>query len=136
MAGVFDGFGRLYRGRTTINFIGKRVVGFTVSLVIVLSGAISLLVQGLELGIDFRGGVAWEVPAGSLTEADAREVLEKNGVESANAKIQFLTGAGTQVMRVQVGDQPEDVRLAVQKTFAELAKTELQEVSVASVSSS
>lgn len=136
MAGPFDGFGRLYRGQTTVNFIGKRVVGFTVSLVIVLSGAISLLVQGLELGIDFRGGVAWEVQAGSLTDADARGVLQKNGVESANAKIQFLTGAGTQVMRVQVGDQPEDVRLAVQKSFAELAKTELQEVSVASVSSS
>lgn len=130
------GFGRLYRGETTFNFIGKRVIGFTVSLVIVLAGAVSLLVQGLELGIDFRGGVAWEVPAGSITDQDAREVLEANNIESANAKIQFLTGNESRVMRVQVGDQPEDVRLATQKSFAELAKVEVQEVSVASVSSS
>ena len=130
------GFGRIYRGETTFNFIGKRVIGFTVSLVIVLAGALSLLVQGLELGIDFRGGVAWELPAGSITDQDAREVLEANKIETSNAKIQFLTSSESRVMRVQVGDQPEDIRLATQKSFAELAKVEVQEVSVASVSSS
>ena len=130
------GFGRIYRGETTFNFIGKRVIGFTVSLVIVLAGALSLLVQGLELGIDFRGGVAWELPAGSITDQDAREVLEANNIETSNAKIQFLTTSESRVMRVQVGDQPEDIRLATQKSFAELAKVEVQEVSVASVSSS
>lgn len=130
------GFGRIYRGETTFNFIGKRVIGFTVSLVIVLAGALSLLVQGLELGIDFRGGVAWELPAESITDQDAREVLEANKIETSNAKIQFLTSSESRVMRVQVGDQPEDIRLATQKSFAELAKVEVQEVSVASVSSS
>ncbi|MEY3818110.1 MAG: putative protein-export rane protein SecF, partial [Actinomycetota bacterium] len=95
-----------------------------------------MLVQGLELGIDFRGGVAWEVPAGDLTNEDARSVLDANNIESSNAKVQFLTGSELQVMRVQVGDQPEEVRLAVQKSFAELAKVEVEEVSVASVSSS
>ena len=130
------GFGRIYRGETTFNFIGKRVIGFTVSLVIVLAGALSLLVQGLELGIDFRGGVAWELPAGSITDQDARELLEANNIETSNAKIQFLTSSESRVMRVQVGDQPEDIRLATQKSFAELAKVEVQEVSVASVSSS
>jgi len=132
----FSFFGRLYRGETTFDFIGKRIIGFAISLTIVLAGAVSLLVQGLELGIDFRGGVAWEVPAGDLTNDDARSVLDANSIESSNAKIQFLTGSELQVMRVQVGDQPEEVRLAVQKSFAELAKVEIEEVSVASVSSS
>ena len=136
MKKLMAGFGRIYRGETTFNFIGKRVIGFTVSLVIVLAGALSLLVQGLELGIDFRGGVAWELPAGSITDQDAREVLEANNIETSNAKIQFLTSSESRVMRVQVGDQPEDIRLATQKSFAELAKVEVQEVSVASVSSS
>ncbi|MFM7493108.1 MAG: hypothetical protein ACKO2A_04270, partial [Acidimicrobiaceae bacterium] len=108
----------------------------TVSIVIVLAGAVSLVFQGLELGIDFRGGVAWEVPAGSLTDQDARNILDANNVEASNAKIQFLTGSELQVMRVQVGDQPQAVRLAVQQSFAELAKVEAEEVSVASVSSS
>ena len=116
MKTFFSGFGRLYRGETTFDFIGKRIFGLTVSLIIVLAGAVSLVFQRLELGIDFRGGVAWEVPAGSLTDQDARNVLDANNVDASNAKIQFLTGSELQVMRVQVGDQPEAVRLAVQKS--------------------
>lgn len=140
MKTVFVGLGRLYRGETTFNFIGRRVIGFAISLVIVIAGAGSLLIQGLDLGIDFRGGVAWEVPsdgpAGKLTDNDARKVLEDNNVDSASAKIQFLTGSALQIMRVQVGDQTEQVRLGVQKSYAELAKVPVEEVSVASVSSS
>jgi len=133
---ILSVFGRLYRGETTFDFIGRRIIGFGVSLTIVIAGAGSLLIQGLDLGIDFRGGVAWEVPAGTLTDVDAREVLEANNIDSLNAKIQFLTGTELQVMRVQVGDQTEPVRLAVQKSFADLAKVSVEEVSVASVSSS
>ena len=140
MKSRFAGLGRLYRGETTFDFIGRRVIGFAVSLVIVVAGAGSLLIQGLELGIDFRGGVAWEVPsnssAGELTDEDARAVLDANNIESTSAKIQFLTGTELQIMRVQVGDQTEQTRLAVQKSFAQLAKVPVEEVSVASVSSS
>ena len=140
MKSRFAGLGRLYRGETTFDFIGRRMIGFAVSLVIVVAGAGSLLIQGLELGIDFRGGVAWEVPsnsaAGELTNEDARAVLDANNIESTSAKIQFLTGTELQIMRVQVGDQTEQTRLAVQKSFADLAKVPVEEVSVASVSSS
>lgn len=137
---IIKGLGRLYRGETTINIIGLRIIGFAISLVIVVAGAGSLLVKGLDLGIDFRGGVAWEVPSNSpsvkLTDEDARKVLDDNNIESASAKIQFLTGTELQIMRVQVGDQTEETRFAVQQSFADLAKVEVEEVSVASVSSS
>ncbi|MDA2954450.1 MAG: protein translocase subunit SecF [Actinomycetota bacterium] len=136
MKTLIAGLGRIYRGETTFDFIGRRMIGFAISIIIIVLGAGSLLIQGLELGIDFRGGVAWEVPANELTEQDARKVLDDNNVESLNAKIQFLTGTELQVMRVQVGDQTQEVRLSVQKSFAELAKVEVEEVSVASVSSS
>ena len=136
MKTLIAGLGRLYRGETTFDFIGRRMIGFAISIIIIVLGAGSLLIQGLELGIDFRGGVAWEVPANGLTEQDARKVLDDNNVESLNAKIQFLTGTELQVMRVQVGDQTQEVRLSVQESFAELAKVEVEEVSVASVSSS
>ncbi len=140
MKNRFAGFGRLYRGETTFDFIGRRVIGFAISLIIIVAGAGSLLIQGLDLGIDFRGGVAWEVPSnsatGELTDEDARAVLDANNIESTSAKIQFLTGTELQIMRVQVGDQTEQVRLAVQKSYADLANVPVEEVSVASVSSS
>lgn len=139
MKNILSGFGRLYRGETTFNFIGRRTLGFTISLIIIIAGAGSLLLRGLDLGIDFRGGVAWEVPAnvaGKLTDEDARKVLDLNNVDSSSAKIQFLSGTELQIMRVQVGDQTEQVRVAVQKSFADLAKVPVEEVSVSSVSSS
>jgi preprotein translocase subunit SecF len=140
MKNRFAGLGRLYRGETTFDFIGRRTIGFAISLLIVVAGAGSLLIQGLELGIDFRGGVAWEVPfdgqRGELADKNARAVLDANNVESTNAKIQFLTGTELQIMRVQVGDQTEQTRLAVQKSYAQLANVPVEDVSVASVSSS
>ena len=140
MKNRFAGLGRLYRGETTFDFIGRRTIGFAISLLIVVAGAGSLLIQGLELGIDFRGGVAWEVPfdgqRGELADKNARAVLDANNVESTNAKIQFLTGTELQIMRVQVGDKTEQTRLAVQKSYAQLANVPVEDVSVASVSSS
>ena len=39
-----------------INVIGKRKIWYAVSVVILLAGMVSMLVQGLNLGIDFVGG--------------------------------------------------------------------------------
>ena len=39
----------------------KRKLWFTISLVVIVPGLISLLVSGLKLGIDFTGGTLWEV---------------------------------------------------------------------------
>ena len=50
--------GRLYRGETTFNFIGRRWIGFGFSLALVVITVVSLFARGLNLGIDFKGGVA------------------------------------------------------------------------------
>ena len=57
-----SGFGRLYRGETTINFYGRRRVGFVFSGALLVVTVGSLFLQGLNLGIDFKGGVSWEAP--------------------------------------------------------------------------
>ncbi|NBV81978.1 MAG: protein translocase subunit SecF, partial [Actinobacteria bacterium] len=53
-----------------------------------------------------------------------------------NAKIQTLQGIDGERLRVQVGNQPDEVRAAVQAAIAKQAGVEVQEVSVAAVSSS
>lgn len=127
---------RLYRGETTLDVIGRRWVGFGFSIALIAAGAVALGVRGLELGIDFRGGVAWEVPGGDLDADGARAVLAERGLETSNAKIQTLQGAQTPSLRVQVGDQPDDVRIAVREALAERAGVDVQDVSVSAVSSS
>jgi preprotein translocase subunit SecF len=134
---IAAGLVRLYRGETTVDYYGKRKIAFAVSGVFAAVTMLVLAVGGLNLGIDFRGGVAWESPATATLDEDAvREVLEASGVETANAKLQTLQGAGGERIRVQVGDQTDAVRAAVQKALAEKAGLETQDVSVAAVSSS
>jgi preprotein translocase subunit SecF len=133
MSGVLS---RLYRGETTFNFVGRRWWGFGVSLFLVVVTVLSLFTRGLNLGIDFQGGVAWEVPAESLTIEDVSAILESNNVDTADAKIQTLSGPDGIRIRVQVAEQSNDTKGAVQRELAEKAKVDVQEVSVSSVSSS
>ena len=54
---------RLYHGETNIDFVGRRKLWFTISAVAIVLSLGSLVTRGLNLGIDFEGGVVWEVPA-------------------------------------------------------------------------
>ena len=128
---------RLYNGETTVDFSGRRWWGFGVSIALLVITVVSLLFQGLNLGIDFKGGVAWEAPATKeLTIDSAREVLESNGVETANAKIQTLGSGDGERIRIQVGEQTPEVRDAVQGDLAAKSGVDSLEVSVSNVSSS
>ena len=129
-------FGRLYRGETTFNFVGRRWWGFGISIAFVVVTVVSLFAQGLNLGIDFKGGVAWEVPASTITVEDVRDILDANEIPTSDAKIQILNGAEGQRIRAQVGEISTETRTVVQAALSVKAGVELQEVSVASVSSS
>ena len=128
--------GRLYRGETTFNFVGRRWWGFGISIAFVVVTVVSLFAQGLNLGIDFKGGVAWEVPASTITVEDVRTILDANEIPTSDAKIQILNGAEGQRIRAQVGEISTETRTVVQAALSVKAGVDLQEVSVASVSSS
>jgi len=128
--------GRLYRGETTFNFVGRRWWGFGISIAFVVVTVVSLFAQGLNLGIDFKGGVAWEVPASTITIDDVRVILDANEISTSDAKIQMLNGAEGQRIRAQVGEISTETRTVVQAALSVKAGVDLQEVSVASVSSS
>jgi len=130
-------FGRLYHGETSFDFMGKKKIGFSISSILILLTIGSLFARGLNLGIDFEGGVAWQVPVTATMDSDAaRAVLFSNGIEADNAKIQILTNGSTKSLRIQVGDQTPELQLKVKDDFATVSKTDPNEVSVSSVSSS
>ncbi|MEI8390920.1 MAG: protein translocase subunit SecF [Actinomycetes bacterium] len=129
--------GRLYHGETSFDFMGKKKIGFAISLTLILLTIGSLLTRGLNLGLDFEGGVAWQVPVSKTMDADAaRAVLTSNGIETSNAKIQILTNGSTESLRIQVGDQTPEIQVKVKDELAKVGKVDVNEVSVNSVSSS
>jgi len=125
---------KLILAQTAIDFWGKRRVWLLVSTALLVVTGVSFATRGLVLGIDFEGGVAWDVPAGQLSVDDARQILSDNGLESDTAKIQERNSDSGDIIKVQVEDQPEGVRVQLQEAFATAAGVDPAEVSVASVS--
>jgi preprotein translocase subunit SecF len=109
---------RLYHGETRIDFMSKKRWWFTISGVIIALGMVSLGVNGLNRGIEFRGGTSWEVPAHKLTVAKARDVLPS---ALRDAKVQAL---GSGAVRIQADPRGNDVKrqAAVDKITSDLAK--------------
>src|SRR3984957_17388255 len=72
--------GRIYQGRTTIDFVGRKRTWFTISIVIIVLGLGSLGVRGFNLGIQFKGGSSWEVLAPHSSIAKMTTAVDKAGL--------------------------------------------------------
>ena len=94
----FSGLGgRLYRGETSINFIGNRRRWYGLSGFFVLLSIGALAIQGLSLGIEFKGGSSFTVNTSSPSVAEAREAVQEAGITSG-AIVQLV---GDDKVRVQ-----------------------------------
>ncbi|MFP5319342.1 MAG: protein translocase subunit SecF [Acidimicrobiia bacterium] len=116
---------RLYNGETNYDFVGGRRKWFALSAVVILAGVLSLLFQGLNYGIDFKGGTAWELQAPGVSVNEARDALEDVGLADARIQIQ-----GTDTLRVQAGIQSEEETRRVTERLAELGNVPPDQVSV------
>ncbi|MFM7534741.1 MAG: protein translocase subunit SecF [Acidimicrobiales bacterium] len=127
---------RLYHGETNYDFVGRRRIGFIISGVLVLITFGSLFTRGLNLGLDFEGGVAWEVSAVKDLDADrVEQILADRGIRPNDTKIQTLASpSGGERLRIQVPDQTAEVRTAVRNDLATAAGVDPQDVSLTSVS--
>lgn len=60
-----------------INFVGRKKLWYVISLIFIIPGLISLLFQGLNLGIDFTGGNLLEIRfEENVTTEQVREVFQ------------------------------------------------------------
>jgi preprotein translocase subunit SecF len=129
---------RLYQGETTFDFVGRRTIGFIISGVLIALTVVSLFTRDLNLGIDFEGGVSWEVVSDNVDQDRAEAILTANGISTRDAKIQFLSNRssdGGDTIRIQAPEQSDAVRINVREELAEAAGVTSDEVSVSSVSS-
>jgi preprotein translocase subunit SecF len=121
---------RLYHGETSFDIVGRRRLWFTISGVLVLVSLISLIVPGLNFGIDFKGGAVFRVqPERPVTEAQVRRV-----VGSAAEVVQVTENEPVQVIvQTEVLGQPEVARIRTE--LAELAGVERNQVSTENIGS-
>ena len=71
---------RLYRGETRFDFVGRRKIWFSISTAIIVLGIISIVLRGgLNLGIEFKGGIRVDDPAPGVTQTQATDALKGTG---------------------------------------------------------
>ncbi|WP_208027798.1 protein translocase subunit SecF [Rhabdothermincola sediminis] len=128
MSGAGGGLARLMRGETQIDFRRWWARGLVFSAVLLVASLGSLLTRGLNLGIDFKGGVSFELPAPGVSVAAARDALD--GVGQAGAKIQVV-GDGT--LRVQGPTESPEKSAETRQVLADLAGVNPSEVNVSEV---
>ena len=103
-----------------ISIIQKRKIWYAVSVVILLAGMVSMLVQGLNLGIDFVGGNKIAVQFEQQVDiADLRDAMEDNGL--GNSKIQELDDGSFVLKTIELDQAAQDVLMAdLTKRFGSL----------------
>jgi preprotein translocase subunit SecF len=125
-------FSRLYHGETQIRFVPRLKRWAMVSALVIVLGLLSLWQRGLNLGIDFEGGVVWEVPAGDTSVADAQDAMEEAGLEGLT--VQSLEADGEVRLRVE-GEALDDPAEAegISQQLADLTGSDVDDVSINAV---
>ena len=97
---------RLYRGENDIDFVKWWRRGLILSAVLIVISVVSLFTRGLNLGIDFEGGVSWEVkaPGASVVGRPRRARRRRRGpVQDPDRRHRHPPGAGHRLQRRQAG---------------------------------
>ena len=96
---------RLVPEETNIDFIGKRIIAFAFSAIIILASFFLVATKGLNFGIDFTGGTVIEVRVPEQPDlTEMRNLL--NGLELGVVSIQEF-GEPTDLM-IRIPEQVED----------------------------
>jgi preprotein translocase subunit SecF len=109
--------GRLYSGETSFDFIGNRRRWYSISAVFILLSIGALVIQGLHLGIEFKGGSSYTVNKSGISIEQARASVADAGIPGeiivqkiGNDKVRIQTGALT-------SEQSKAVESALTQTF-------------------
>jgi len=94
---------RLFRGETAFPLIQRRKRFYGVSLVLVVIALASMLIQGFNLGVEFKGGEIFVVPVSKGVDvAAARQFVDGHGAHDAIVQTVGSSNGATK-LRVETG---------------------------------
>ena len=115
--------GRLYSGETSFNIVENRKRWYSISALFILAAIAALVIQGLHLGIEFKGGASYTVNQPTATVAQARSAVAGIGIPGEV----IVQKIGTSKVRVQTGAvtpaQSQAIESALTSTFGVTAES-------------
>ena len=120
-----SGLGRsLYDGTVSIDFVGRKWLWYSISGLIVLLAVGGLAIRGLNLGIEFQGGVEYQVSTqGKASESTLVDIRNAVAQKASNSDIPaaespIVNTSGANSIRVQTeplnNDQADEIAAAIQ----------------------
>jgi preprotein translocase subunit SecF len=111
----FSGLGaRLHSGETSVDYIGKRRRWYAISGLLIIASIAALALQGLHLGIEFKGGSSYTVTKVGASIAQAESALVSAGITGEK----IIQQVGSDKIRVQTGSLSTQESNAVQDSLA------------------
>jgi preprotein translocase subunit SecF len=107
--GRISTFGQhLYTGRVSIDFVGRRRIWYTISAIIVVFAASGLLINGINEGVEFRGGVEFRATI-EPTDANVDNMSEAAVDSGVDVGDPIVTTSGNDAILIQTEPltQPE-----------------------------
>ena len=109
----------LYTGRRSFPFIAKRKYWFAVSIVLIAVSVVTLVVKGLNLGIEFTGGSQFTISQTKTTDQNAAVDIMRTYAKDNGARV------------VQVGDSTLRIQTSETKLSDQRVKTVRSELAKA-----
>jgi preprotein translocase subunit SecF len=118
-----QGFGgRLYSGEKSFNIVGNAKRWYIVSAIFTLISIGALAVQGLHLGIEFKGGSSYTFTSTTATVEQARSAVQATGFTGEL----IIQKVGDDKVRIQTGSltttESDAVEAAIVSTFGVTAE--------------
>jgi protein-export membrane protein, SecD/SecF family len=119
--------------RTNYDFVGRKRLWFTLSGVAIGIGVLFLVVIGLNFGIDFEGGTAWQAPIenGEASTGAVRDLMASNGLPQAEVAI--LRTGGNESVRVQAERATKEEQEKIARVLATYGGVQAEDVSITDV---
>jgi preprotein translocase subunit SecF len=102
-----------------IDLVGKRHLWYLISAIAIIPGLISLIISGLNLGIDFTGGTSWELEMTqreSVTTEEVRAILDENGFPDSVVQI---SEGNVVLIRMKELSEGSEEKAAIESAFSE-----------------
>jgi len=91
--------GRLYSGETSIDVIGKKRRWYAFSGLLIIISLAALSIQGLKLGIEFKGGASYTVTKTGINLSGAEDAIKTAAIPGEP----IVQTVGTNRVRIQTG---------------------------------
>ena len=109
------------------NIVKRRLWWFALSLVVLIPGIISLFMQGLNLGIDYKGGSMLDMTFNKpVTQAAITDTMKSVGLEGP---VQLSNGDTSALIRTEALEEEKrnELLVALQTNVGEYDKTSLKD---------